>query len=180
VREYSVGARRTRTSDSGYQDGRGFLTSAAAGPGRPTLLGMAAAEFAVRHDTPLPPEDAWARLVDWPRHGRYVPLTTIEVTTPPPAGVGTVFTAHTGVGRLGFDDPMEIVAWDPPHFCRIEKRGRVMLGWAELSVEAQADGSRVTWREQARPARLPRFADRASTASGRLLFGRVVRRLLAD
>ncbi len=136
--------------------------------------------FVVSVDSPLPPDVAWARLVDWPRHGRHVPLTTIEVTTPPPAGVGTVFVARTALGRLGFDDPMEVVEWDPPRHCRVEKRGSVMLGWAELTVEPRGGGSRATWREEATPARLPGFLSGASTASGRLLFGRVLRKLLAE
>lgn len=141
--------------------------------------------FVVTRDTRLPPEDAWARLTDWAAHARWVPLTTIAVTTPPPNGVGTVFTARTGLGRFGFDDPMEVVSWDPPApgrpgHCRLEKRGSVMLGWAELSIEAHGSGSRATWREDARPAKAPRFADRVSAAAGRLLFGRVLRHLLHD
>ena len=135
--------------------------------------------FSVTQETPLPPEKAWARLVDWARHGDHVPLTTISVAAGE-SGVGTVFTARTGIGRAGFDDPMEVVEWDPPRFCRIEKRGRVMLGWAELTVTASGTGSRVTWREEAVPARLPRFARRLADAAGRRLFARVLRGLLAN
>jgi hypothetical protein len=141
------------------------------------------APFVVTHDTPLSPDQAWARITDWPTHARFVPLTRIEVTTPPPNGVGTRFTARTAVGKYGFDDIMEIVEWTAPADgqpgrCRLEKRGRAIQGWAELSVEAHGSGSRATWREEARPAKLPKFADRASAASGRLLFGRVLRKLL--
>ena len=134
--------------------------------------------FAVARDTDLAPEQAWARLTDWPAHARWVPLTAIEVRTPPPTGVGTVFVARTALGRLGFDDPMEVVAWDPPRFCRIEKRGSALVGWAELTVEPRGTGSRVTWREVAQPARLPGFLGGPAAASGRLLFGRVLRGLL--
>ncbi len=110
-------------------------------------------------------------------------LTRISVTTAPPNGLHTVFNARTGFGRLGFDDPMEIVEWDPPRRgaggrCRLEKRGRVMLGWAELSVEPQGTGSRAVWREEAVPARVPGFAAGIFTLAGRLLFGRVLRGLL--
>ncbi|HET6878066.1 MAG TPA: SRPBCC family protein [Jatrophihabitans sp.] len=141
--------------------------------------------FEVSRNSPLSPEQAWARLTDWQRHARYVPLTTMSVVKSSPDGVGTVFVARTGVGRFGFDDPMEIVEWQPPSAgaggrCRIEKRGRVMLGWAELRVEPHDGGSRATWREDATPARLPAFARPASVASGRLLFGRVLRKLLDD
>jgi hypothetical protein len=143
------------------------------------------APFVVTHDSSLTPDEAWARIVDWPRHARYVPLTSIVVWPGPATGVGTVFNARTGVGRFGFDDPMEVVVWQPPADgmpgrCRLEKRGSVMRGWAELTVEPRGTGSRATWREAAAPARLPRVADRVSTASGRWLFGRVLRHLLDD
>ena len=134
--------------------------------------------FTVACDTDLAPAQAWARVTDWPAHARWVPLTTIEVTTPPPSGPGTVFVARTSAGRFGFDDPMEVVTWDAPRFCRIEKRGAALTGWAELRVEPRGTGARVTWREVARPARLPKFLDPVAAGSGRLLFGRVLRRLL--
>jgi hypothetical protein len=143
------------------------------------------APFTVSHDSPLPPAEAWARVTDWPRHGRFVPLTTVTVDHVP-SRVGTVFTARTAVGRVGFDDPMEVVSWQPPEadgaggHCRLEKRGRVMLGWAELTVEPHGTGSRTTWREEARAAKAPRFADGVSATAGRLLFGRVLRKLLDD
>jgi len=132
--------------------------------------------FTVSADSPLPPVEAWGRVTDWPAHGRYVALTTVSRSGG--EGVGSGFVARTGVRRVGFDDPMVVVAWDPPRFCRIEKRGSVMQGWAELSVEPRGSGSRVTWREEAVPARLPRFAHGISTAAGRFVFGRVLRRLL--
>lgn len=139
--------------------------------------------FVVVHDSPLSVSEAWARVTDWPRHGDHVPLTRVAVTTDGPPGVGTVFSARTQLGPLGFDDPMEIVRWQPPvdggpGFCRIEKRGRAMLGWAELTVEPRTVGSRTTWREDARPAHLPAFADGVSRRAGKAVFGRVVRRLL--
>jgi polyketide cyclase/dehydrase/lipid transport protein len=141
--------------------------------------------FTVTHDTMISPLAAWERVVDWPRHGRYVPLTTVQVTTDTKRGVGTVFTARTGTARFGFDDPMEVVEWRPPangHAgqCRLEKRGRVMIGWALLRVEPQGAGARVTWTEEAKPAGLPAFTDGLSAGAGRLLFGRVLRRLLDD
>ena len=70
--------------------------------------------FTVTQDSDLSPEQAWARLTDWPEHGRWVPLTDISVEPEGPSDVGTVFTARTHVGRVGFDDPMEIVSWSPP------------------------------------------------------------------
>jgi hypothetical protein len=140
--------------------------------------------FVVSHESTHDTVEAWRRLTDWPAHARFVPFTSISVTTPPPAGVGTVFVAHTGVGRVGFDDPMRVTAWEAPAAggrgrCRLDKLGRVITGWAELSVEPHGSGTLATWREDAAVARLPRLADRATALSSRLLFGRVLRGLLA-
>ena len=136
------------------------------------------AGFLVTVDTPLPPVVAWRRVTDWAAHGRFVPLTT--VTPVGPAGPGGGFLARTALGPLGFDDPMEIVDWRPPRFCRIEKRGRVVRGWAELTIAPRAAGSRVSWREEAMPAGLPAAAHPLADAAGRRLFSRVLRGLLAD
>lgn len=140
------------------------------------------APFVVAHDSPLSVSEAWARITDWPRHGDHVPFTRVDIDREA-SGVGTLFTGRTRIGPIAFDDPMEIVEWRPPvegspGFCRIEKRGRVILGWAELTVEARTVGSRTTWREQASPAHLPAFADGVQRRAGALVFGRVVRRLL--
>lgn len=140
--------------------------------------------FVLTQDSPLSPAAAWERITDWPAHGRYVPLTTMRVQPPGPSRVGTVFTARTALGPLGFDDPMEIMDWEPPAGgrpgrCRLEKRGRLIHGWAEITVAEHAGGSRTTWTEVARPRGLPRFADPVARFSARLLFGRVLRKLLA-
>jgi len=139
--------------------------------------------FVVSRDTGLSTAAAWARVTDWPAHARWVPLTAIEVTTPLPNGVGTVFNARTEAGGIGFDDPMEIVEWQPPvdggaGRCRLEKRGTVMIGWAELAVTPTAGGSRSTWTEAAKPAWLPAVTDGVCAFVGRLVFGRVLRGLL--
>ncbi|MFD3524505.1 SRPBCC family protein [Streptomyces sp. NPDC058653] len=143
--------------------------------------------FSLARRTPLPPEEAWRRVTDWPAHGRRVPLTRILVETPGPTGTGTVFVARTGVGRLRFDDPMEVVRWEPPAegrpgHCRLEKRGRVITGWAEIEVARTGpeDGDRtlVRWSEELRVAFLPRFLDGVVARAGRVVFGRVVDGLL--
>jgi hypothetical protein len=120
----------------------------------------------------LPPAQAWARLTAWERHGDVVPLTRITRT---PDG----FDAFTGIGRLGFHDPMAVVEWHEPHRCRLEKRGRVMTGWAELTVEPHGRGSRVTWREDIHATGVPRVLDGVTRAASTWLFSRVVDGLLA-
>ncbi|NRQ50734.1 SRPBCC family protein [Aeromicrobium stalagmiti] len=120
----------------------------------------------------LTPDEAWTRLTQWERHGEFVPLTTISRT---PNG----FDAFTGIGRVGFHDPMDVVEWREPSFCRLEKRGRLVTGWAELSVEPNGTGSRVTWREDIHVKGMPRFMDGITRASSHRLFSRVVDGLLA-
>ncbi len=142
------------------------------------------ATFQLQRTAPLPLDEAWRRLTTWPRHGDVVPMTRVTVTTPPPTGEGTVFLARTGPGPLSFDDPMEVTVWQPPvgdapGLCRLEKRGRVVTGWAEIEVLPGPGGrARVVWREDIRVRFLPAFADAALARAGRHVFGRAVDRLL--
>ncbi|MEV7414135.1 SRPBCC family protein [Streptomyces sp. NPDC089919] len=137
------------------------------------------------HTADVAPYEAWRRLTDWERHGAQVPFTVTFLTTAPPTAVGTRFTARTGFGRLSFDDPMEVVAWRPPAagapgHVRLEKHGRLVLGWAEIEVRpAPAGGSEVHWREELRVRGLPRLLDAPLALAGRALFGRALGRLLA-
>ncbi|MFI8090601.1 SRPBCC family protein [Streptomyces sp. NPDC086080] len=142
------------------------------------------ATFQLQRTAPLPPDEAWRRLTTWPRHGDVVPLTRVTVTTPPPTGEGTVFVARTGLGPLSFDDPMEVTVWQPPAdgspgFCRLEKRGRVVTGWAEIEVRPGPGGrARVVWREEIHVRPFPVRLDPALAAAGRHTFGRALNRLL--
>ncbi|HZG05115.1 MAG TPA: SRPBCC family protein [Streptomyces sp.] len=143
------------------------------------------ARILIERRTPLPAGEAWRRLTSWEHHARHVPFTTVTVTTPPPTRVGTRFTARTGVGRAAFDDPMEVVRWEPPARdrpgrCRLEKRGSTVLGWAELEVTGRGAGSLVVWREEVRVRGLPRLLEPPTAWAGRLLFGRVLAGLLAE
>ncbi|MFJ1707481.1 SRPBCC family protein [Kitasatospora sp. NPDC088346] len=133
--------------------------------------------------SPLPAVEAWRRMTDWERHAGPVPFTAIRVTSASPVGVGASFTARTAVGPVGFDDPMEVTRWETPAegrpgLCRLEKRGRVVVGWAEIEVRPRPGGSVVQWREDLRMAGLPRLLDGPTAWGGRLVFGRVMRRLL--
>lgn len=121
----------------------------------------------------MTPVEAWRRVTDWEAHGRFVPFTSVTLT---PDG----FDAFTGVGRIGFHDPMDVVAWYEPSYCRLAKRGRVVKGWAELSVEPLREGSRVTWREDIRVTGAPRAFNRLTRASSTRLFSRVIDGLLAE
>ncbi|MFI6849366.1 hypothetical protein ACIBJD_32875 [Kitasatospora sp. NPDC050467] len=95
--------------------------------------------------------------------------------------------ARTAVGAFRlFDDPMEIVEIAGPlpgrdGVCRLEKRGRPIRGGAELRVRAvgaRGERSQVTWAEEVVIAGLPTVLDPAVARVGRLVFGRVLDRLL--
>jgi hypothetical protein len=146
----------------------------------------------------------WQRITDWPAHARWIPLTAVRVTSDRPDGVGARFVGTSALGPLGFDDPMEIVEWTPPAdgrpgYCRVRKHGRVLLGWADLTVqrlpdahdarddgtgagddagEAGADGhTRVSWTEEVQvvPVLLTRPFDRLITAGAKIGFDRTLR-----
>jgi len=141
--------------------------------------------FLIERPSPHPADETWRRLTQWQRHGSYVPLSSVALRSEGPTRVGSVVVARTGVGRIGFEDPMEVVRWEPPDggrpgVCRLEKRGSVVLGWAEIEVWADGERSRAVWREEARVARLPRVLDAPTGWAGRLVFGRVLRGLLED
>ncbi|MFE6336042.1 SRPBCC family protein [Streptomyces sp. NPDC057806] len=140
--------------------------------------------FELERTAPLSLDEAWRRLTEWPRHGEVVPLTRVTVVTPGPNRQGTVFVARSGLGPLAVDDRMEVTVWRPPAedapgLCRLEKRGRVVLGWAEIEVRPGPGGrARVVWREELRVRLLPGLFDRPLRAAGRWMFGRAANRLL--
>ncbi|MFF3942462.1 SRPBCC family protein [Streptomyces phaeofaciens] len=140
--------------------------------------------FQLERTVPLPLKEAWRRLTEWQRHGDVVPLTRVTVVTPPPTREGTVFVARTGRGPFAFDDRMEVTVWcppteDEPGLCRLEKRGRVVVGWAEIEVRPGPGGrARVIWREELRVRLLPSALDPLLRAASRRMFGRAVNRLL--
>lgn len=141
-------------------------------------------DFLLERMAPLPLDETWRRLTEWPRHGKVVPLTRVTVVTDGPTREGTVFVARTGLGPLAFDDRMEVTRWSPPESgaggrCRLEKRGRMVTGWAEIEVGTGPGGrTRVVWREELGFRFLPRLLDPVVRRTARHVFGRAVNRLL--
>ncbi|WP_229067549.1 SRPBCC family protein [Actinoplanes sp. DH11] len=150
------------------------------------------ARFTVTQDVRAPASVAWAVLVDWPRHGDWVPLTTVRTLSPRPDGVGARFVARTGAGPLGFDDPMTVVGWEVPEGdepgarpgrCEVVKSGRVVHGRALFTVAPLAGGgARVTWHEDVTlsPRRITRHAEPVVAAAGRLAFAATMRAFARD
>jgi len=123
--------------------------------------------FEIVREVPLTQDETFARLTDWPRHADVLPFTDVRVTE-------TGIVVRTSVGGIGFDDPMDIVQWDPPRFCRLEKRGRVLHGWADICVWPTGTGSKVVWREVAHVTGVPRVLARVERATATVLFRRLL------
>ena len=97
---------------------------------------------------PVPAEDAWAAVTDWPAQGAWMPLTAVAVSAGD-GGLGTRLSARTGIGLAAVTDDMEIDVWQPPRRCEAAHRGRVIRGRGVFEVEAvDAASARVTWTEQ--------------------------------
>lgn len=138
--------------------------------------------FTVSETSPEPLEAVWARVSDLVGHAAGVPLQSVT-SDPGEPGVGWRFTPRTSVGPVGFDDPMEVSVWDPPRRLRVEKVGRVLAGWADISLTSLPEGgTRVTWQEEVVPAHtgIARRTRPLFDAAGRIVFRRALRQMLRD
>lgn len=159
------------------------------------------ATVVLRRDVPAPAGRVWQVATDWPRHGASVPFTHVVVTHDA-GGTGTRFTGRTRLGPWTVDDPMEVVLWRPPTDtdtdadadadagqpglpgrCVVEKRGRVVLGWAALDVLPLGPRRcRMVWTEDVEiaPAAWTGWAAPAVRLASRAVFGALLRRLAQD
>ena len=142
-------------------------------------------EFVIVRESPRPASEVFARLVDWDAHSAAIPLTRLHHDGEPRRGQR--FVARTGVGVLGFDDPMEVELFrrpsgdlpdDLPGLVEVVKRGRVIGGRVRWTVSPTRGGSRVEWRQQFRLGRLPRLFDPLVGALARASYAAGLRRLL--
>ena len=102
-------------------------------------------------DIAAPAEAVWDFVTDWPRQGDWIPATRVE-RVDAADGVGGRFRAWSGLGRVGFWDPMTITAWErtPDGGGRCEELhlGRVVKGEGEFGVVAlDAGRARFVWAE---------------------------------
>jgi hypothetical protein len=91
----------------------------------------------------------WDYVTDWPRQEEWVPLTRVE-RVDSAADVGGRFRAWTGLGPVGFWDPMTITAWDRDGDgggrCEVLHLGKVVKGEGEFAVVARGPrASRFVW-----------------------------------
>ncbi len=98
-----------------------------------------------------PAGEVWDYVTDWPRQEEWIPQTRVE-NVDDARGLGGRFRAWTGIGRVGFWDPMTITAWerdpDGGGRCEVLHRGTVVKGEGEFAVVARGeDASTFVWAE---------------------------------
>lgn len=120
-----------------------------------------AGEFVVVVETPLTPAQAWARVWDLERHTAVIPLTTVTIHPPATAlAAGARFCGRTTLGPIGFDDPMQVLVWEPPTTgggrAVVAKTGTVIGGRIEVTFAPDTGGgTRITWRQHVELPWLP-------------------------
>ena len=123
-----------------------------------------------------PIERVWNALIDWKGHARWVPMTRVDVDANDP----NRFTAWSGLGKLALEDRM--LATEPSFdgqrgTCHVDKLGPVLVGFADLTVTAHGNATRVRWHEDVQVPYLPRLlAPLVGRVSG-LLFTVALKRL---
>jgi Polyketide cyclase / dehydrase and lipid transport len=90
------------------------------------------------------PEAVWRAAVDWPRQHEWIWGTRVRGGQ----GTGAEVTAWTGIGPIGFTDPMVITGWDPPRRCVLAHTGRAVRGTGIFEVTPRGPGSEFRWTEQ--------------------------------
>lgn len=91
----------------------------------------------------------WEVLADVEGQPRWMhEMKEVRLTTPPPVGVGTRGVATVRILGISVQDPVEVVAFEPPTRFEIEHAG-LFAGRGRIDLEAGADGSTtiVRWGE---------------------------------
>ncbi len=99
-----------------------------------------------------PAGQVWEYVTDWSRHGDWIPLTRVEPLGGAARGVGGRIRAWSGVGPVGFWDPLTVTAWEEEASgggrCALVHTGRLVKGDAEITVAALDESrSKVRWLE---------------------------------
>lgn len=145
------------------------------------------AKIIVRGTTWASVGDAWALITDWPAQSRWIAFTEVAIVRQSD-GVGTRFTGRTQVGPIRFDDPMEVVVWEPPvngerGYCKVQKFGPWILGTAEIAVEPAGnvpDGATVTWKESIKLRGVAPIFTPLIRGMGGILFRATMRKAIAE
>jgi Polyketide cyclase / dehydrase and lipid transport len=82
-------------------------------------------------------QDVWNLVVDWARQREWI----LATRTDGGHGLGARVVGSTGVGPIGFSDPMVITEWAPPARCEVTHEGRVVRGSGLFEVVPRGVGS---------------------------------------
>ena len=104
----------------------------------PTPLRIAAAVTVAAE-----PAATWRAAVDWPRQREWIWATRVSGGH----GPGAEVTGWTGIGPVGFTDPMVITEWDPPRRCVLRHTGWLVRGSGIFEVAPHGPGSQFRWTE---------------------------------
>lgn len=144
---------------------------------------MARVSFEVTRRFDADPRVVWDQLIDWPSHGEWVPLTTMEVAEPgsDPGAVGYEFTGWTGWRPLALQDRMRVTRcdWDDDArtgFCTVDKIGPTLGGDAGFTVRPDGAGTELVWNEDVVVPYVPGFLSGVAAWFGRLGFGHALKR----
>lgn len=137
-------------------------------------------ELRVSAGTTATPQQLWDTITDWPGQSRWIPLTRTRLVAGPEQA-GARLAAWTGIGPVGFTDPMVVEVWEPPHRLVLVHEGRVVRGRAGYDITPWRSGSRLVWWEQIEPpfGALGRAAWPVGAPVAKAVLGRSLRRLAA-
>jgi len=114
--------------------------------------------FEVDVEIPLTSQEAWNRLTDWPSHGKWIPLTRIDVDRADPKK----FVAYSGIRPLVLEDRMHQLTEQfdgTSGDSTVAKLGPILVGEARFAVRPGPSPTScvVSWREDVAVKWLPRF-----------------------
>ncbi|HEY3904759.1 MAG TPA: SRPBCC family protein [Streptosporangiaceae bacterium] len=72
----------------------------------------------------------WRLATDWARQREWIWATKVDGGQ----GVGAKVTGWTGLGPIGFTDPMVITEWVPPRRCTVAHQGKFVRGTGVFEV----------------------------------------------
>lgn len=128
-------------------------------------------------DAPL--ERTWEVIADIPLQPQWMTeMKEVRLLTPGPTGVGTRGEATVRILGISVTDPVEVVAFDPPHRYEIRHEG-LFTGGGVLALEDGADGTTtvVRWEETLIPPVLPHLGALLQAPVLRAIFQADLRRL---
>lgn len=157
-----------------------------------------AALHLIRH-TSASPAAVWDVVAGFEGYGDWMPMTRMTTDDGVPR-VGWGFAGVSGLGPLAFSDSMLVTRWEPPSTTssttpsttpavfRIVKTGRLLGGWAEITVTPEPHistpgdvGARLDWVEEVvvRPLPFKRLFAPVLDRASRWIYGRAIDAMLA-